>query len=234
MKFAIEPFLAAILLLLPAGRLAAAGDGTDPVVATIGGVDIPASEFRLVMHRQMPSVVDHFQREDGPGYWADTGEPDTPIAMLREKTLGELRRMKTQLVWAAKLGIPAEPSFVKLREQLGRENARRATAAPPRNIIYGPRQYGLEVYYDIQFSESAHRLREKLAKEAEVPEEKIREAYEVRKSEFGNASFEEARSTIEKDLALGIAEDRIREAVAATMVQTNEEILAAVQPRAEP
>lgn len=237
MKVAVAPFLAAILLLLPGGRLAAAGVGTadsDPIVATVSGIDVPASEFRLVMHRQVPSVVSHFQREDSPGYWADTGEPDSPLALLREKTLGELKRMKTQLVWAEKLGIPAEPSFAKLRDQLAKENKRRATAAPPQEIIYGPRQYSLEVYYDIQFSEAAYQLRQKLAEEAEVSEETIRQAYEARKPEFGNVSFDEARAAIEKNLALDIAEDRIREAVAASPIQTNEQSLAAIQPRSEP
>ena len=237
----MKPFLAALLLLSLCARLAAAEDGgaagpvdADPIVATVSGIDIPASEFKLIMHRQMAFVIDHFQREDGPGYWADTGEPDTPIVLLREKSLNELKRIKTQLVWAAKLGIPAEPSFAKLKEQLKKENERRAAAVPPQTIIYGPKQYGLKVFYELQFSESAYQLREKLAQEANVSEEKIRQAFEARKSEFADLSFEQVRAALEKEIALGIADDRIREAVAAATVQTNREAIAAVRPRSEP
>ncbi len=237
--------LAAFLLLSAGHRLAAAADAggagpvnPDPIVATVSGIEIPASEFKLIMHRQMPSVVDYFFREyaleDRAGYWADTGDPNSPIVLLREKTLSELRRIKTQLVWAAKLGLPAEPSFPKLREQLSKENARRAAAVPPQTVIYGPKQYALDVYYDIQFSESAYQLRQKLAEEAEISEEKIRQAYEARKSEFAEVSFEQARTTLENELALDIAEDRIRGAVAASAVQTNDRALAAVKPRSEP
>lgn len=243
MKFG--SLLVVLLLLVPGIRPAVAestgGEAladSDPVVATISGIDIPASEFRLVMHRQMPSVVDYFHREHGledrPGYWADTGKSDSPIALLREKTLDELRRMKTQLVWAAKLGIPAEPSFAKLSGQLRKENERRGSATPPQSVIYGPRQYSLAVYYDIQFSETAYQLRQKLAQDVEVSEEKVRQTYEARKSRLGNTSYEEARSAIEKELALGLVEDRIREAVDTSTVQTDDPSLAAVQPRSQP
>lgn len=237
----MKPFLAALLLLSAGDRLTAAADGggpgpvdSDPIVATVSGIDIPASEFKLIMHRQMPSVIAHFQREDHAGYWADTGEPDTPIVLLREKALSELKRIKTQLVWAAKLGLPAEPSFAKLKEQLQKENERRAAAVPPQTIIYGPKQYGLNVFYDIQFSETAYQLRQKLAKEAEVPDEQIRRAYEARKSEFPDLSFDQARNALREEIALGLADDRIRQAVDAAPVQRNEKNLTAVQPRSQP
>lgn len=237
-------FLFVSLALGSGGPLAAdPGEGlaeTAPIVATVDGVAVSASEYKLIMQREMSAVFARFKleqsKEDHPGYWADTGKNDTPVAALREATLRTLARIKTELAMAKERDIPVEISFAVLRKELDRENARRAAAIASGAAIYGPRIYSLPVYYDIRFNETAYQLRQTMAREAapEIPEATLREAYEARKPILGEMTYDEAKSHLQNTLALELAETRINAAVRSARVETNAKILSTIPARSEP
>ena len=107
----------------------------DPsVVASINGEPVTTDEYKLVMQRSTAKVFawfrEHRNLEDHPGYWSDSNEGETPIAMLRQVTLQELAGIKVCQTLAREKGLLPDSSYQSFEIEFRKENERRT------NIIF--------------------------------------------------------------------------------------------------
>jgi hypothetical protein len=184
-------------------------------------------------------VYNHFKTarkvEDHLGYWNESG-PDSPTALLRQLTRNELTRIKSIQALARKEGLVSETSFAKFRENLARENERRARALAAKEPIYGPSRYRETAFYYVQVGDLVYKLKQHLAQEAagEVTDARIREFYEANRGLLEDKPLAELRERIVYALKSRAADQVCEQAIQAAKVELDEGAIAKFLPRHDP
>ncbi|CAM2815533.1 hypothetical protein [Rariglobus hedericola] len=209
----------------------------DTAVAVINGETVSAAEYTLVMHRQTAPVYSHFKQtrdlDDHRGYWSPASGPDGPLAKLRELTLAELVRIKVYQSEARTRGLMKNIDFASFRTAHEKENARRLAAKARNEVIYGPPQYRLDVYYYILFGDIAYKVEQAMAKELEpaVTGAEIDAFLAAHKEDFNPLSTEDARRRATEVLGLRAAHKKLADLRAAAVTEVRTESLARISPR---
>lgn len=209
----------------------------DTIVAVINGETVSAAEYTLVMHRQTALVYSHFKQtrdlDDHPGYWSPASGPDGPLAKLRELTLAELVRVKVYQSEARTRGLMKNIDFASFRTVHEKENARRFAAKARNEVIYGPPQYRLDVYYYILFGDIAYKVEQAMAKELEpaVTGAEIDAFLAAHKEDFKELSTEDARRRAAEVLSLRAAHKKLADLRSSAVTEIHAEPLAKLNPR---
>ncbi len=215
-------------------------DAGDQIVATINDEPVSASEYRLVMRRQVALVYGYFKEhqnlDDHLGYWSESSGPTGPLAKLREMTREELTRIKVYQGLAKEEKLLTDATFASFRTEFERENARRNEAKRAQQAIYGPAQYDMASYYYIRFCDLAYQLKQALAKElaSKVTEAEIKKYYKANKASFGDKSPAELRPGILTALSNLEAERKLAALCKSAKMNAHEDLLKSIVPRADP
>jgi len=221
----------------PVGPQVEAGD---QIVATINDEPVSASEYRLVMRRQVALVYSYFKEhqnlDDHLGYWSESSGPTGPLAKLREMTREELTRIKVYQGLAKEEKILTDATFAAFRTEFEQENARRNEARRAKQAIYGPVQYDMASYYYIRFCDLAYKLKQALAKElaSKVTEAEIKNYYQANKASLGDKSLEEMRPGILTALSNLEAERKLEALCKSAKMNVHEDLLKSIVPRSDP
>lgn len=212
----------------------------DPVVAVINGEPVSASEYRLVMDRKSAEVYTYFKQtrnlDDHLGYWSEDSGPDGPLAKLRQIVRDELTRIKVCQGLAKSRGLLADTTFTAFQSKFERENARRLAAKSAGEVVYGPTQYRMPMYYYVQFGNLIHELTRTLAIELEpaLGEDEIMALYREKEAEFQSLTWEESRKAIVRFLSRQKAEAQLKEMQSSAVVTFEEPLLRDLVPRLDP
>lgn len=143
------------------------------ILAFLDGEPITYGEFRLYFPRYRSMVVTQMNREygmtDSEVFW-ETELPDgsTPIALARSYTMDALQAVKARQLLFLEYGVCQDISYESFREQWMAENERRADAVKNGQVIYGPKQYEEDRYYEYLQAQYQNGLERVL--EADMPE----------------------------------------------------------------
>lgn len=209
----------------------------DTTVVVINVEAVSAAEYTLVMHRQTALVASHFKQtrdlDDHRGYWSPASGPDGPLAKLRELTLAELVRIKVYQSEARTRGLMKNIDFASFRTAHEKENARRLAAKSRNEVIYGPPQYRLDVYYYILLGDVSYKLEQALAKELEsaVTGGEIDAFLAEHKEDFKGFSTEDARRRATEVLSLRAAHKKLADLRASAVIEIHPGPLAKLNPR---
>lgn len=166
-------------------------------VVSVNGTGVSEQEFEAAMSLERVGVIHEFQTTYGAEYdqdfWTTSFNGVTPTEILRKRALDRCITIKLQQIAAVKAGIIDETdiSYSGFLNLWRKENERREQALKNRQVIYGPKSYGEEEFYQYTINNMVIGLKEELAKsELDLsPNEMIAYYYEHKKSLYRKAPY---------------------------------------------
>lgn len=157
-------------------------------VAKVNGAEIAVREFERRLSENREIVASDFREKYGAtvdsDFWRLRFGNQSPLNNLKEKSLRDCVRFKMQQLLAKEKGFVSDIGYDKFFKTFNEENERRKKAVERGEVIYGPRQYTENTYYDYVWGEAFRNLKEQLGRDAfDVSELKLAEYYEINKNE---------------------------------------------------
>jgi hypothetical protein len=181
-------FAAILLLLIVKLFFIDRGIDENTVVVKVNNEPISFKEFKTFMIDNQAETMNYFREKYGAdvndkNFWNKSFGEEVPLAVLKQKTLDQLSRIKVQEMIAREKGLTDDISYSSFLKSLKAENKRRREALAKNEIIYGPQEYGEKEYFNYSFNNMVNDLKEKLGKdELLVDNSKLKEYYEKMKS----------------------------------------------------
>lgn len=137
------------------------------VVAEVGGEPVTAAEFTARMAEHRVPVTSYFHERhradaNAPGFWAARFGGETPRAVLRQRTLDAIVRIKVQQLMARDAGLISDLSYDAFLRGLDEENRARRERIDRRQPVFGPRQHTEKSYFSHVFDRMVLDLRQAL------------------------------------------------------------------------
>lgn len=153
------------------------------IVAYVNKEPIWAAHFKRRMQRERAMVHSYFNQkynaQDHPDFWTTDYEGETPIEVLRQRTLEQCVRIKVKQLLGKEKGLVDDISYPTFLQNLKEENERRKIAVANNEVIYGPVQYRERDYFDYLMSIMGIAMERILAQgEFRASDETLRRYYE--------------------------------------------------------
>jgi hypothetical protein len=136
-------------------------------VFTVNNEPVSKAEFLNEMSGLKSTVFSAFAQKysvkDNIEFWTTSYDNETPIVVLKEKTMSSLKRMKIEQILFKKNGIAADISYSRFLKDLETENQRRKEALAKNEVIYGPKIYDKVEYYNVLHDNRVEELKNKLS-----------------------------------------------------------------------
>lgn len=151
-------------------------------VLTINGEPVSMDEFLNIRSGLRANTYSYFSQKygarDSINFWTTSFNGEVPADILRQNTIDELKRIKTEQILMKIHGIIDDISYSGFLKELNKENGRRKMAVMKNKPIYGPLQYDAKRFYVYLQSERIDKLKQMLSgKELLISEEEIRIYY---------------------------------------------------------
>lgn len=164
-------------------------DGKIRIIAYINQEPIEENEFKLIFTKHRGDVLSYFHRnykvDSSDDFWRTDYKGEIPAVMAKELTLNTLTRIKAEQKLMKEKGIIEDMTYSTYLKALEKENERRRVALKNNQVIYGPKQYTEDTYYDYLHSTRLHVLKDKLSKdEFAITEEELNTYYENTKDRY--------------------------------------------------
>ncbi|NMO97862.1 hypothetical protein [Paenibacillus lemnae] len=162
------------------------------VVATVNGEPVSAREVQLQITRLKAEVMNDFSKRGlsagSPDFWEQTYQGEQPRQMLLDRALQETVRRNLEMKLAQEHGLIPFSSYEDFLQAWKEENQRREEAVSRGEVIYGPKSYSENEYYNYLVSNIRIRLKEMLSKTSQDPlytsEEELRQQYEDQEAKW--------------------------------------------------
>jgi hypothetical protein len=170
--------------------------GDAETLAFVQGEPVSVGEFRRELSKNYGAAVSKAESagaSQGKGFWkkkipgvsgpslpeaAALGGTITPVDLLKAMALESSAWRKALQVWARERGLETDISWESFLEKFHAENARRAQAKLDGEPVYGPPQWVLYTYYDVELAETEYNLKQDLEKEWPLDETELLRLYE--------------------------------------------------------
>lgn len=158
-------------------------------IAYINDEPISVEEFNLFFARERAQVFSYFHStytiSEKDDFWHTEYEGQVPIKVAREKTLEALKRIKIEQLYMKEEGILEDTSYGRFLEDLATENERRKKALENNQVIYGPKEFRENTYYDYLHSNRVIALKDKLGENGNaITDDELRKYYEDNKKMY--------------------------------------------------
>ncbi|MBQ2676797.1 MAG: hypothetical protein IJF54_05305 [Clostridia bacterium] len=160
-------------------------------VANVDGIKISAGELRDQMLRDRSEIIKYYQEKHNvsveDGFWNITLEGTTPMEKLRETAMENVKKYKLKQQLAVKYGIITDTSYKAFIKALDSENAQREQKIAMGEVIYGPKEYTLDAYYDYYISNMEIKLKEKMSEKGQplyAEEQQLKDFYDEKKDVY--------------------------------------------------
>lgn len=124
----------------------------EKIVGSVNGEPITLEEYIFFAQKNKYKVISKFRNDYNLDYhanfWQDNSNGKTPGEVLKEMTIETIVTSKIQYLLAKQYGIIKDISFQSIKQHLELENKQRSNASKQNSVIYGPKQYSLESYYE--------------------------------------------------------------------------------------
>ncbi|OAB44852.1 peptidyl-prolyl cis-trans isomerase [Paenibacillus antarcticus] len=133
-------------------------DTSSDVIARINGITVEASELKLIL--QLSGVRG--------------GDND----IMKAEAMENLIMVKTAQQAAIDYGIMKDSSYTAFLKELNNENNRRAKALENKQVIYGPKEYSEQTYYDYRNASIINQLKSAwVTQELKITEKSLLDYY---------------------------------------------------------
>ncbi|AKG33854.1 hypothetical protein [Paenibacillus durus] len=138
-------------------------------VAWVNGEPVAYGEFRTRMLELRGEVAAETAKDGADpgakGFWTSDTRGETPLGLLKKKTLALLIRVKVQQIAAKEAGIIEDIGYEAFLSRLDAENRTRSSRLRRGEPVYGPKQYSEKAYYLYTLANLELALRQRLAEE---------------------------------------------------------------------
>ena len=145
-------FLSNLLLILFLQYSSGQNDFSDnTVVIKVNDDIVTKAEWEIIENNCKPQIIKEFKNKNikfDSDFWSRTDIIPSPSEVLRLTTQQKIIEVKVQQQFAKKNGLIDSMKSRDFMEMYKQENERRIKAINRNEIIYGPRQYKVEGYFD--------------------------------------------------------------------------------------
>lgn len=190
-----------------------AGINDNSIIAYVHGEPVSFGEYRQELAKNYTKVLTKAVTAggvQGKTFWT-TKLPGgiKPLEMLKAAAMESAVRRKTIQIWAREYGLAGDISWEVFLESFNKENTRRTTALNSGEPVYGPKQFSLNIYYNLELAEAEFAILQKLEAET-VPDEA--ELVRLYREEYRQGTYHPGRTTMDYALIRLDAEDSYRNA----------------------
>ncbi|MDQ6423181.1 peptidylprolyl isomerase [Paenibacillus sp. LHD-117] len=182
-----------ILIVLPGAivvnRILSNHDTDDKYMALVDGIPISTKEFDKAIEANKTPIIDYFYNKYGAEqtaeFWTTSFEGEIPAESIMNKALEESVKIKIRQLIAREQGMLQDISYEGFLRQLNEENKRRQRAIRNREVIYGPRQYEENAYFEYVLSNTTRLVKGQLMEEQWKPDDQqLKWFYDLRKNQL--------------------------------------------------
>ncbi|MCA0757686.1 peptidyl-prolyl cis-trans isomerase [Paenibacillus sp. N4] len=182
-----------ILIFVPGAiilnRIISKHDTADSYMALVNGFPIRTKEFDNAIAANKAQIIDYFYNKYGAeqtaGFWTTSFEGEVPAESIMKKALEDSVKIKIRQRIAQEQGVLQNISYEGFIRQLNEENKRRQRAIRNREVIYGPRQYEENAYFEYVLSNTTRSVKNQLMKEEWKPDgQKLKRFYDLQKNQL--------------------------------------------------
>jgi hypothetical protein len=185
---------------------------------------VQSGEFLLVAKQKKSDIFNLYEKHikgetefEEEKFWNGSFDGIQPIEKLKEETVKQLNRIKTEQDLAMKYLKTKKFNYSEFINNLKVENKRRRDSLKNKKPVYGPVQYSEEFYYGYLYNNMVIKLKEFMGKEVfAFSEKKYKDFYEANKDNlFRNIATNGSLLTENKELpgykTLEVVKDQIRQ-----------------------
>ncbi len=164
-------------------------------IVIINGEPVHAAEFDFYAASHRGEIYQYFSQRyqslDRSNIWDRRFGEESPLDMLKSRTIDHIVRDKTVLKWAQEAGLIKDISHQAFLDELLEVNDQRKMAVDSGQIIYGPIQWNPFNFYQVRQSKVELKLKNILESDSSLySSSRIREVYEFHKNTvFSNDSL---------------------------------------------
>jgi hypothetical protein len=197
----------------------------DDTVFTVNGEPVSIAEFLHVRSGLRAATYSYFSQKygarDSINFWITSLNGEVPAEILKQNTIDELKRIKSEQILMKINGITDDISYSGFLKDLDTENSRRKMEVMKKEPIYGPMQYDEKRFYEYLQSERIGKLKQILSGNVLlISEEEIRLNYNENKCGKYNQSDYIKIEKISLPVTNGYEDDSTIEKVKPEMVMS--------------
>ncbi|MBB3126324.1 hypothetical protein FHS19_000978 [Paenibacillus rhizosphaerae] len=199
------------------------------VIATVNGVPIQVNEFRRAITANKAGVISYFYEkydaEPSLAFWTTVYGGETPLEMLKKRALQTSVNIKIQQIIAQEQGVLQDIGDDSFVQSLQRENKRRQTAVNQHQVVFGPKEYSEEAYFEYVMTNAIVSVKNHLMEQDWKPDEQqLKQFYESQNSAGSkNPAFDAVKDQVVKDYIDNKYEGYVHERVSGAKVVVNPE-----------
>jgi hypothetical protein len=171
-------------------------------VAKINGETVTVGEFNLLLSDNISSTFTYIHNKyaanDSNDFWEKNFNGEVPKEIAKQKTMEKLIKIKIEQILMKKYGILDDIGYSRFLQDFENENKERMERINKNQVIFGPKQFQVKMYYDYTQNNMCLELKKKLGeKEFKLGSEELKAYYEKIKtadSAFKNIDFEKAKN----------------------------------------
>lgn len=198
---------------------------SEKTVMTINGEEIKEEEFSFYLRQNRSDIIMSYTAGKGLTYddafWnTETEDGSTPLSAWIDAAVEKCAYNNALRQAAKEAGLTDFTSFADWKEDLDKENNRRAEAVKNGEVIYGPERYELDAYIQITLANLKEDLKKVFREEYTPTEEEMKAYYDE-----NLPNFKEQDVRLIQQISIPYGEGKID---AETAMQKAEEIHAAL------
>ncbi|WP_411348440.1 hypothetical protein [Paenibacillus sp. WLX2291] len=204
----VATILSAVLLLTVVLTVRAL-DNASSKVAVINGSEVTDQELSFYMRQLRSQVQNEWQQRHGQIVtaqdWTIQQNGQSPLQLLQQRALDEIKRDKALLLTAQKQGLIGGISYADITADMEQENQRRAQDIASGNIVYGLSSFTPESYYSHLLTALRTELKKRLGQQDGDPlyvsDDEVQQYFDQHPEDWtaGVSKYELTRLTVPAD-----------------------------------
>ncbi|WP_411344357.1 hypothetical protein ACE3MZ_22805 [Paenibacillus sp. WLX1005] len=204
----VATILSAVLLLTVVLTVRAL-DNASSKVAVINGSEVTDQELSFYMRQLRSQVQNEWQQRHGQILtaqdWTIQQNGQSPLQLLQQRALDEIKRDKALLLTAQKQGLIGGISYADITADMEQENQRRAQDIASGNIVYGLSSFTPESYYSHLLTALRTELKKRLGQQDGDPlyvsDDEVQQYFDQHPEDWtaGVSKYELTRLTVPAD-----------------------------------
>lgn len=158
-------------------------------IAEINGIEVPEEEFRLFCAENRLDVMNDFKEKyqadiGSSEFWEKEYEGESPAAVLKDRALEQLTRVKVEQAAAVEAGMVKDASYGYIMQLMEEENEKRRDAYENGQIVMGKLDYEEKEFYFYVTGLMRSSLKAELQDEFGITDSEVKALYEENKDQF--------------------------------------------------
>lgn len=178
-----------IMLFVTIGIIYGNKISENTAILIVNGEEVDADEYQFMLDRQRASVYGYYYKKygvaDSNQFWITPIHGEVPLTKAKQQATEEVLKARVLRGMAKRLGIISNSSFASFIKSMVEENNKRDAAYRKGEVVYGPINFDLNMYYEYWTSNVIAEVKKKLEIQSwNISDQELSDYYESIKSTY--------------------------------------------------